>query len=318
MGTPLFAVPTLHRLCAQQFDIVAVVTQQDKPAGRKRVLTPPPVKVAALELGLKVYQPRNVNKRDMRQTLASLKPDIAVVLAFGQILKPKLLDLFRHGCINAHGSILPAYRGAAPIQRAILAGETETGVTIMLMDEGLDTGPILLVRRMPIQPDETSGEVFSRMAQLGADAIIDALRLIERGEAVFTPQLDDSATYAAKLTESEGCIDWTKPAKMIHNMVRGMNPEPGASTCLDCLRIKIWKTQVIDMYGTASDIIYEPGTIVDVDKSVITVQTGHGLLRLLEVQPSGGKRMCAADFARGKRLTSCSCVLSEPAMSEKV
>jgi methionyl-tRNA formyltransferase len=307
MGTPDFAVPTLKALHAAGYDIAAVVTQPDKPVGRKMTLTPPAVKTAAEELGLDVYQPKSVNKKEFRDIIRGLKPDIAVVLAFGQILRPALLNLFPLGCINVHGSILPKYRGAAPVQRAIICGEAETGVSIMKMDEGLDTGPVLLTKKLLIGPDETSGELFDRIAGLGAEAMLEALPLIESGEAVFAEQGQDAGCYACKLTEADAGIDWSCSAAAIHNLVRGLNPSPGACACMDGMRVKVWRTRIPeDSKFNADEFSQEPfGTVLNTSKAGILVKTGSGLIEITEVQPAGGKRMAAADFARGKRLQPC-------------
>lgn len=294
MGTPAFAVPPLRALAAAGISIPAVVTRTDKPAGRGRVLTPPAVKLAAAELGIPVLQPRRVREPEFIGTLRTHEPDAIVVAAYGQILPREILALPRFGCINIHASLLPAYRGAAPINWAIIRGERETGITIMQMDEGMDTGAILLQERIPIDPDDTAGTLGEKLSVLGANMIATALPLIERGGLPPVPQRHEFATSAPLLKKEDSRIEWTRPAEEIHNHVRGLSPRPGAHAFLDGKLIKLAWTEVAEGSG-------EPGTIAVRGKDSIEVGTGDGLLRVLTLQPEGGKVMTAAEFLRGHR-----------------
>ncbi len=292
MGTPAFAVQPLRALVAAGHDVAGVITRLDKPSGRNRVLTAPPVKLAAQEAGLSVYQPRRVREPEFIETLRKINPDIIVVSAYGQILPKEILFLPKHGCINIHASLLPAYRGAAPINWAIIRGESRTGITIMQMDEGMDTGAILLQESIPIAPRDTAGTLTEKMAQLGAKMITAALPLIEAGS--LTPVLQDgsNATLAPILRKEDGLIDWMMPAVEIHNRVRGLSPWPGAYTLLDGKIIKIIETEATSGTG-------DPGLLYPTNKSVLTVGTGGGLLRILTLQPADKKPMSAGDFLRG-------------------
>lgn len=294
MGTPAFAVQPLRALAAAGHDIAGVITRLDKPSGRNRVLTAPPVKLAAQEAGLSVYQPRRVREPEFIETLRQINPDIIVVSAYGQILPKEILFLPKHGCVNIHASLLPAYRGAAPINWAIIRGESRTGITIMQMDEGMDTGAILLQESIPIGPRDTAGTLTEKMAQLGAKMITTALPLIEAGRLTPGAQDGSKATLAPILKKEDGLIDWTMPAVEIHNRVRGLSPWPGAYTLLDGKIIKIIETETTSGTG-------EPGLLYPTDKGVLTVGTGGGLLRLLTLQPADKKTMSAGDFLRGHR-----------------
>ncbi len=294
MGTPAFAVQPLRALAAAGHDIAGVITRLDKPSGRNRVLTAPPVKLAAQEAGLSVYQPRRVREPEFIETLRQIHPDIIVVSAYGQILPKEILFLPKHGCVNIHASLLPAYRGAAPINWAIIRGESRTGITIMQMDEGMDTGAILLQESIPIGPRDTAGTLTEKMAQLGAKMITTALPLIEAGRLTPGAQDGSKATLAPILKKEDGLIDWTMPAVEIHNRVRGLSPWPGAYTLLDGKIIKIIETETTSGTG-------EPGLLYPTDKGVLTVGTGGGLLRLLTLQPADKKTMSAGDFLRGHR-----------------
>ncbi len=294
MGTPQFAVPPLLALAEAGHELVAVVTRIDKPAGRGRVLTAPAVKRAALERGLAVYQPKRVRDPEFIETLRALRPEAIIVAAYGQILPTELLALPKYGCINIHASLLPRYRGAAPITWAIVRGETETGNTIMHMDEGMDTGAILLQERIPIDPKDTAGTLTEKLSVQGADLITTALPLIVAGK--LTPRAQDSslATLAPLLKKEDGRIDWERGALELHNRVRGMSPWPGAYTVLDNKIVKIIETEVVA--GNA-----EPGRLLEKNGNTLFAGAGSGLLQLLIVQPEGKKPMPAAEFLRGHR-----------------
>jgi len=294
MGTPQFAVLPLLALVEAGHEIVAVVTRIDKPAGRGRALAAPAVKRAAIERGLTVYQPKRVREPEFIETLRMLGPEAIVVAAFGQILPKEILTLPKHGCINIHASLLPRYRGAAPINWAIVRGETESGNTIMQMDEGMDTGAILLQERLPIDPKDTAGTLTEKLSIQGARLITTALPLIASGKLLPTMQDSSGATLAPLLKKEDGRIDWERGAQEIHDSVRGMSPWPGAFTLLDNKIVKLIETAVAD--GTA-----EPGQLLEKDGNTLFAGTGRGLLQLLVIQPEGKKPMAAAEFLRGHR-----------------
>ncbi len=298
-GTPEFAVPSLRALLGEGFQVVAVITQPDRPHGRSRSeLIAPPVKVAALDEGLPVLQPERPNAPDFVAALRPLEPTLGVVVAYGHILKPDLLRLPRQGMINAHASMLPRLRGAAPIQHAILEGDAETGVSIMRMDEGLDTGPVLLRVPTPIAPDETGGELTARLAELGALALVEALALIAAGQAKPEQQDDAQATYAPKITRDLARIRWSDPADRVARQVRALDPRPGAWTTHEERELKLFGPQPAD---PASTILGNraPGTVIETDPGLI-VATGQGALHFLDVQPAGRSRMAAAAWVRGR------------------
>lgn len=295
-GTSEFAVPTLEALIASPFEVVAVVTQPDKPKGRGREMQPPPVKVIAEAHSIPVLQPEKMRDPAAIAEIKSYGPVWAmVVAAYGQIVPPELLCWPAHGCINVHGSILPKYRGAAPIQHALIAGEKRTGVTTMLMDEGLDTGDILLQEAVDIYPNENAGELSARLALLGAELLIKTLVGIKEGTIVPIPQDDELATVARSLKRDAGAIDWSRSAEEIINLIRGCTPRPGAFTSLGGRQVKVWKAVVAER----DDRLGEPGEILAADNSGITVAAGSGSVRLIEVQPESRKRMSAAEYARG-------------------
>ena len=294
MGTPDFAVPCLARL-VEISDVVAVVTQPDRPKGRGQKLLPPPVKVFAQEHGIAVYQPVRVKAPDFVDILRGLAPDLIVVVAFGQILSKEILSLPPLGCINVHASLLPRYRGAAPMQWAIVRGEKETGVTTMFMDEGLDTGDMLMRETLPITQAMTAAELHDAMMKLGADVLEKTLFSLSEGILKRTPQDDALSTYAPLLDKAVGRIDWKKSAQEIHDLVRGLNSWPGAYTMLAGQKFKIWRTRLAD--GTA-----EPGEIVSVTKQGLLVGTGEGVLEILELQAPSKKKMAAGDYVRGHGL----------------
>lgn len=292
MGTPDFAVPALKML-AREHEVAAVFTQPDKPVGRKQILTPPDVKVCANELGIPVFQPASMKTEEALELLRSFSPDVAVVAAYGQILPKAVLDVPRLGCVNIHGSLLPKYRGAAPIQQAVLDGEEVTGVTTMLMDVGLDTGDILMKRETRIGENETSAELFDRLAVLGGELILDTLSALEKGE--LTPQKQDEslATHTKKIDKSLCPVDFTKPAREVHNLIRGLYSWPIATAEIGGRRVKIYSSRLADNSGKA-------GMILSVKPLIVAC--GEGAVELLELQPEGKKRMSAEAFAAGYRL----------------
>jgi methionyl-tRNA formyltransferase len=294
MGTPQFAVEPLRALAAAGHDIAGVVTRTDKPAGRGRTVAAPPVKVAAQELGLTIFQPKRVRDPEFIGILRTLTPEAIIVAAYGQILPKEILTLPKFGCVNIHASLLPVYRGAAPINWAIIRGEQETGITIMLMDEGMDTGAILMQENIPIGPEDTAGGLKEKLASLGAKMIITALPLLESGKLIPVPQDGTKATMAPLLKKSDGLIDWHLSAQEIHNRVRGLSPWPGAYSSLDKNMVKIIASVALDGAG-------EPGSLYERDKNTLVVGTGSGLLRILSIQPEGKKPMTAGEFMRGHR-----------------
>lgn len=295
LGTPDFAVQSLKALISSSHEIVAVVTQPDKPAGRKSVLTPSPVKTTALENGLKVLQYEKIS-RDGVDDLKALAPDIMVTCAYGQILSRAVLEVAPKGVINVHASLLPKYRGAAPIQYAILNGERETGVTIMQTEEGLDSGDILAVSKVEIGEEETAGELFDRLSEIGAKLLIETLDRIEKGNITPIKQDDSQATYVRMIKKQNALIDWSRPAEELHNFVRGMDPWPVAFTYLNGKTLRIYKVEALK-----EELDGVPGEAVVCDKKLI-VKCGKGLLKINELQIEGGKRMNAYDFLLGRRI----------------
>lgn len=294
MGTPDFAVPCLERLVKEKFDVVCVVTQPDKPKGRKMELTPSEVKIKAIEYGLPVYQPNSLKTQEAYEYLKNLEPDYIIVAAYGKILPKNILDLPKYACINVHGSLLPKYRGAAPIQRSVLAGDKVTGVTTMLMAEGLDTGDMLLKAEYPIGVNETSGEVFDALASMSPDLLMETIDKFTKGEIVPEKQNDEEATYAAMLSKDEAIIDWGLPAEKVHNLIRGMAPWPVAYTSYQGKKMKIFASYLTDEKTTL-----EPGRIKD-DKNEIKAACGDGtLLEISVLQLEGGKRLEAKQFLAG-------------------
>jgi len=297
MGTPEFAIPALQSLHAQGYDIALVVTQPDRPKGRGRKLIAPPVKQTADALGYRVIQPESIKTSAFKDQVDSLKPDVIVVVAFGQILPEAILNIPGFGAINIHASLLPKYRGAAPIQRAVINGETETGVTTMFMDKGLDTGDILLSSRIPIWPDDTSDTLHDRLADLGANLLIRTLQDLESGNLHPTVQNHANATYAPLLKKSDGHIDWTKPAELLASFIRGMNPWPGAFTFYGGSRLKILKATSIAKHTADS-----PGTVLHGFPDELVIATGKSVLSIIEIQGASGKRLLIKDFLRGHPL----------------
>lgn len=294
-GSPEFAVYALKALIDSPHEIVAVYTQPDKPAGRGLKLTPSPVKVVAQAHQLPVYEPASLKSELEQDTLKQLKADVMVVAAYGKLLPSVVLHAPRHGCINIHPSLLPRWRGAAPIQRTLHEGDKQTGVTIMRMDEGLDTGPILLQREYAIPDKETSKTLHDALAVLGAEALLEALTLLEQGKLTETPQQNDQATYAHKISKEEALIDWMQTADVIKNMVRAFNPWPVAHTSWQGESLRIWDVDVLP-----NEKKVEPRTILHASKDGIDIATADGSIRLLEVQLPGGKVMSARDFYNAK------------------
>lgn len=295
LGTPDFSVPILSRLCSEGFDVVGVVTQPDKPQGRGCRIAPCAVKCCAQVQGLQVYSFDRIRNSGAVQILRDMQPDVMVTAAYGQILSQRVLDVPSLGCVNVHASLLPKYRGPAPIQWAIINGEQKTGVTTMLTDIGVDTGDILLQRELDIAPDETAGEMFDRLSLLGADVLVETLRQMERGNLIRTPQNHEEATHHPMLKKEDGRIDWTKSAEAIHNLVRGVNPWPGAYCWYGENIIKVLKARPC---GEKSDL--EPGGVVCCsDKKGLFVSCGANVLQILELQIAGKKRMDACSALRG-------------------
>lgn len=289
-GTPEFAVPPLEALLASQHQVCAVYTQPDRPAGRGRKLTPSPVKQVAERHGIPVFQPLGLKDPAEQEQLQTLQADLMVVVAYGLILPKAVLEIPRLGCINIHASLLPRWRGAAPIQRAVLAGDEEAGITIMFIEPRLDAGPMLLKKACPIGPLETAGELHDRLSRLGADALMETLPALESG--TIQPEIQDEflVTYAAKLDKEEALLDWSKPAIDLERQVRAFNPWPVAETEYRGQKLRIWLAEALDEATTAV-----PGTVLARDKT-LDVATGRGVLRLLEVQLPGAKRITAQDF----------------------
>ena len=293
MGTPEFAAIALSAI-VKEHEVVAVVTQPDKPQGRNRKLVPTPVKVKAQEYEIPVYQPEKVREAEMVETLRSYKPDAIVVAAYGQILPESILSIPPYGCINIHASLLPKYRGAAPIERAIIDGETVTGVTTMYMEKGLDTGDMIDKAEVVLDEKETAGSLHDKLMVLGADLLLETLKKLEDGTAVRKKQNDEESCYAKMLSKDMGQISFTKGAKEIECLIRGMNPWPSAYTSLDGKTMKVWEADVLDRESKE-----EPGTIVEVTKKEIIVATGSNDLALHEIQLAGKKRMQVQAFLLG-------------------
>ena len=298
MGTPDFSVPALARLAQSQHDVAAVYTQPDKQRGRGKKVTFSPVKEKAVELGIPVFQPDSMRSDEVISELRSLSPDVIIVIAYGKILPKAVLDIPKYGCLNVHGSLLPKYRGAAPIQYAIKEGEAESGVTIMLLDEGMDTGKMLKKAVIPLDAKETTGTLFEKLASLGASTLMTVVDDLDNYERNAVAQDESQATYTAKITKEEAALDWKTDAVVLERFIRTLDPHPGAYTvCRDEKRLKIWAADVVE--GT--DAV--PGTVIAVTKKSFTVQTGKGALRITEVQPESRKRLMAAQYLQGVTLT---------------
>ena len=308
MGTPDFSVPALNALVDAGHEVAAVVTQPDRPKGRGKDVQMTPVKLQALEYGIPVYQPEKVKDPAFVEILKELHPEAIVVIAFGQILSKAILDIPPYGCVNIHASLLPKYRGAAPIQWAVIDGEKETGVTTMMMDVGLDTGDMLEKAVIPIEEKETGGSLHDKLSMAGGDLILSTLKKLEEGTLVRTPQTDEGTCYAKMLTKSLGDIDWNQGAVSIERLIRGLNPWPSAYTMWNGKTIKIWAADVIagreaaeflSESGVPAETGTAPGTVVCSDKRGLVVCTGGGLLSIRELQMEGKKRMDTPAFLRG-------------------
>lgn len=298
MGTPDFAVPTLEKIIEAGHEVLGVVTQPDKAKGRGKKVVFSPVKEKALEHELRVYQPKRAREPEFIEEMKALNPDVMVVVAFGQILPKAILDIPKYGCVNVHASLLPKYRGAAPIQWAVINGEEVSGVTTMQMDVGLDTGDMLLKTEVPLAEDETGGSLFDKLSTLGGELLIETLKKMEAGELQPEKQDDSQAgEYARTLDKALGKIDFSMPAVRLERLIRGLNPWPSAYTFYNGKTMKIWKAEVTE--GTEA----QPGEIIFVDKQSFTVQTGAGALRIMELQMEGKKRMEAGAFLRGCALS---------------
>ena len=296
-GTPAFAVPTLDALLASRHTVVGVVTQPDRPRGRGQKISDAPVKARAVAAGLPILQPDKLKDPVFVGAFAALTADLAVVAAYGKILPESLIATPRFGMINVHASLLPKYRGAAPVHRAVIAGEPETGVTIMRVVKALDAGPMMATVRRSIRPDETSDVVERDLADLGAALLVDVVDRIAQGQAVETPQDDSQATYAPRLTKGDGIVDWTLPAVRIHNLIRGLYPWPHAFSFLEGRRLILLKSKVCEGMAAA------PGTIVEADADRLVVATASDAIRLLELQPEGKRRLTAREFLSGHPVT---------------
>lgn len=296
MGTPDFAVGTLRSLAEAGHEITLVVSQPDKPKGRGHAMVPTPVKVVAEELGIPVFQP--VKIREAKDVLEKTEADVCVVAAFGQIIPASILHMKKYGCINVHASLLPKYRGAAPIQWAVIDGEKESGVTIMQMDEGLDTGDMLAKAIVPLNEKETGGSLFDKLSEAGGRLCVETLAKLEKGEITPEKQGESPTAYASMLDKKMGNIDWNKSAVVIERLVRGLNPWPSAYTHLDGKTLKIWACDVLPQSASKG----ESGEILEVTKDAIHVQTGDGILVLREIQLAGKARMDAGAFLRGYKV----------------
>lgn len=301
MGTPDFAVPSLRALALSAHRVVGVFTQPDRPAGRGKQLRPSPVKVAALELGLTVFQPQRIKAADSVALLRELKPDCIVVVAYGQLLSKEILDLPPQGCINVHASLLPAYRGAAPIHWAVINGEKVTGVTTMLMDEGLDTGDILLQKELTVASTATTGEIHDTLAVAGSELLLETLQEWESGRLRPTPQSGEPS-YAPLLKRTDEELDWNSSAIILYNRIRGLNPWPGAYTFFRGETLKVWQGMVETSFPPVNKAEVKPGEIVAITEQGILVNTGEGLICLTQLQPAGKRIMPARDFVLGRHV----------------
>ena len=298
MGTPDFARRSLEALINAGHDICGVITQPDKPVGRKRILTPSPVKEFALSKGLTVHQPQSLRTEEFSELLSSLSPELCAVVAYGKILPRSVLDFPKYGCVNVHGSLLPAYRGAAPIQRAMLDGCKTTGVTTMFMDEGMDTGDMLLKASTEIKEDENLEELYARLGDMGAELLVKTVELIESGDVAPIKQDDSLATYAAKLTRDDESIDFNMPTDLVMRKINCMLPAIGANFILDGKAVKVYSAEAVEDTSLAA-----AGTVTAVDKRSFTVKTSDGAVKIKEICVVGGKRMPVAAFLCGNKIT---------------
>jgi methionyl-tRNA formyltransferase len=311
MGTPAFSLPCLEALLKSERQVIAVVTQPDRPKGRGQVLTPPPVKQAAEHYGIPVHQPDKLKDPAFLDLLTSWQPDYIIVVAYGKILPPDVLKIPRKGCINVHASLLPKYRGASPVQWAIMNGEKVTGLTTMLMDAGMDTGAILLQTQVRIDPEDTAGVLSDRLAWVGSGLLIKTLDEMEQGRITPVPQAHQEATTIPLLRKEDGLIRWEKDAEGVYNRIRAMDPRPGAYTYYRGEKWGIWKGEIVEKSYPGR----RPGEIVDVKGDFFVVATGHGGFRVREIQPAGKRRMSVPDFLRGNQIIKGT-ILSESAKEE--
>ena len=300
MGTPDFAVDALKALIASGHEVAAVFTQPDKPKGRGKAMQFPPVKEVAVEAGIPVYQPRRIREPEVVEQIWNLKPDVLVVVAFGQIIPQEILDIAPYGCVNVHGSLLPKYRGAAPIQWAVIDGERESGVTTMQMDAGLDTGDMLLKTVVPLEKKETGGSLFDKLSAAGAKLLLETLEGLEARTIIPQEQGESPTPYAKMLTKDMGLIDWNKTAVEIERLIRGLNPWPSAFTKLNGKTLKIWEADVLTEEEAGKKVL--PGMILKAEKDRLFVGTGEGVLAVRMLQLEGKKRMDTAAFLRGCHL----------------
>ena len=297
MGTPEIAVPCLEKLIEENHEIVGVVTRTDKPKGRGKKLAMPPVKEIAVKNDINVYQPKRARDEDFINEIRVLSPDLIIVVAYGQILPKEILEIPKYGCVNVHASLLPKYRGSAPINWVIINGEEKTGVSTMYMDEGLDTGDIISQKEINLNDEITAGELHDKIMYMGADLLKDTVNMIESGNAPRTKQVDSESSYAPIMDKSLGKIDFSKSAKEIHNLVRGVNPWPSAHTYYDGETMKVWKTKI-----TVEDSTKEPGTIVEVNKDGIKVCTKDKVILLEEIQMPNKKRVLVGEYIKGNTI----------------
>lgn len=298
MGTPDFSVPVLHALVNEGYEVAGVVTQPDKPVGRKKTLTPPPVKAAALELGIPVFQPVKIKQKEEYMQVLAFEPDLIVTAAFGQILPKELLDAPKYGCINVHASLLPELRGGAPIHYAILQGKEKTGITIMYMVEKLDAGDILTQKEVEISEEDNVGTLHDKLSEAGSKLLIETIPLLLEGKVTPQPQNDDEATFASNIRREQEKIDWSRTGEEVYNHIRGLNPWPVAYTKLNGQIVKVWNGKKVD---TTKEAL--PGTIIAIEKDGFVAATGNKTaIKITELQPAGKKRMAAEQFLRGTEL----------------
>ncbi|MBT2581892.1 methionyl-tRNA formyltransferase [Planococcus sp. ISL-109] len=297
MGTPAFSAPILRMLVEEGHEVVSVVTQPDRPVGRKKILTPTPVKEQALALGLPVYQPEKLKDPEQAQKILDLQPDLIVTAAFGQILPTAVLEAPKLGAINVHASLLPEYRGGAPIHQAIIDGKQQTGVTIMYMVDRLDAGDIISQTTVPIEEADHTGSMFEKLSAAGMELLKETLPSIIDGTNARIPQDEERVSFARNISRDQERLDWNKSARDLYNQVRGLHPWPVAFTSLDRTNVKIWRAEIADSVKTA-----EPGEVLELTEDAIIVQTGEGALAIKELQPAGKKRMTAQDYLRGPKL----------------
>ncbi len=301
MGTPDFSVPCLEKLIEENYDVAGVVTQPDRPKGRKREMTPPPVKIAAQKHGIEVFQPEKIKDADAVSRVLAWQPDLIVTAAYGQVIPSAILDAPRYGCINVHASLLPKYRGGAPIHRAIIEGEAETGITIMYMVEKLDAGDILTQEKVRIEETDTVGTLHDKLSRVGADLLIRTIPPLVRGELTPIPQNEEESTFAPNIRREDEKINWNRSATEIYNQIRGLNPWPVAFTSWQGKVLKIWEAELTpsDVLANLSVSGSKPGEILSVSEEGIIVKTGEGAITLKELQPEGKRRMTVSDFVRG-------------------